>query len=46
MRLVTVDGGGHTWPGADAYSGGGYTTQNVEAADLMWDFFRRHRLPR
>lgn len=46
VRLVTVDGGGHTWPGADAYSGGGYTTQNVEAADLMWDFFRRHRLPR
>ncbi|WP_180536253.1 alpha/beta hydrolase family esterase [Micrococcus luteus] len=46
VRLVTILGGGHTWPGADAYSGGGYTTQNVEASELMWNFFRHHRLPR
>lgn len=45
VGLVSVMGGGHTWPGEDAYSGGGYATQSVEAADLAWDFFRRHHLP-
>lgn len=43
--LVSVLGGGHTWPGADSYSGGGYTTP-TEAAELMWAFFRHHRLPK
>ncbi|WP_018155501.1 alpha/beta hydrolase family esterase [Demetria terragena] len=44
VGLVSVMGGGHTWPGADAYSGGGYTTQSVEAADLAWAFFKKHAL--
>ena len=36
---VAVDGGGHTWPGATAYSGGGYTTQTVRATELIGAFF-------
>ncbi|WP_226359613.1 PHB depolymerase family esterase [Pseudonocardia sp. ICBG1142] len=36
---VAVDGGGHTWPGATAYSGGGVTTQTVRATALIGDFF-------
>ncbi|MEV6864907.1 PHB depolymerase family esterase [Streptosporangium subroseum] len=46
VRHVAVSGGGHTWPGADSYSGGGYTTQTIEAHQVLWDFLRRHRLPR
>ncbi|MBP2369185.1 alpha/beta hydrolase family esterase [Pseudonocardia parietis] len=41
---VAVDGGGHTWPGADAYSGGGHTTQTIEATDLIGRFAARHTL--
>ncbi|WP_224386562.1 PHB depolymerase family esterase [Pseudonocardia sp. ICBG1293] len=36
---VAVDVGGHTWPGATAYSGGGVTTQTVRATALVGDFF-------
>ncbi|MEJ8277888.1 alpha/beta hydrolase family esterase [Pseudonocardia spirodelae] len=36
---VAVDGGGHTWPGALAYSGGGYTTRTVRATELVGEFF-------
>ena len=36
---VAVDGGGHTWPGATAYSGGGHTTQTVHASELIGAFF-------
>ena len=43
---VRVLGGGHTWPGADAYSGGGATTRSVEATDLLWNSLNRYRLPR
>ncbi|WP_328583465.1 alpha/beta hydrolase family esterase [Streptomyces sp. NBC_00370] len=45
VRHVAVTDGGHTWPGADSYSGGGYTTQTVEAADVLWDFVRDFRTP-
>lgn len=41
---VAVTGGGHTWPGADSYSGGGYTTQTVEAHEVLWKFVRRYSL--
>lgn len=44
VALVTVTGGGHTWPGADDYSGGGHTTQTFEATDLIWTFLSRHRV--
>jgi len=41
---VAVTGGGHTWPGADSYSGGGYTTQTIEASEVLWQFVRRYSL--
>ncbi|MFB6984190.1 alpha/beta hydrolase family esterase [Streptomyces scopuliridis] len=45
VRHVAVTGGGHTWPGADSYSGGGYTTQTIEAHEVMWQFLRPFRTP-
>ena len=44
VRHVAVDGGGHTWPGADSYSGGGVTTQTIEAHEVLWEFLRHHHL--
>ncbi|MGW5735580.1 MULTISPECIES: alpha/beta hydrolase family esterase [Streptomyces] len=44
VRHVAVTDGGHTWPGADSYSGGGYTTQSIEAHEVLWSFLRRHPL--
>jgi polyhydroxybutyrate depolymerase len=43
---VAVTGGGHTWPGADSYSGGGHTTQTIEAHEVLWRFVSGYRLPR
>ncbi len=46
-----IDGGGHTWPGANELvasfteSSLGKTTQTVNATALMWDFFKEHSLP-
>jgi polyhydroxybutyrate depolymerase len=34
-----VEGGGHTWPGAVAVPGLGYTTQDIDATELIWEFF-------
>lgn len=44
VQHVAVDGGGHVWPGADIYSGGGHVTHTIESATVIWDFFSRHRL--
>lgn len=44
VRHVAVTDGGHTWPGADSYSGGGRTTQSIEAHEVLWNFLRRHHL--
>jgi hypothetical protein len=41
--LVTVEGGGHTWPGRPppvAFLG--KSAMNVSANDLLWEFFRKH----
>jgi polyhydroxybutyrate depolymerase len=45
VQHVAVAGGGHTWPGADSYSGGGHTTQTIEAHEVLWEFLRHHQLP-
>lgn len=45
VQHLAVDDGGHTWPGADTYSGGGYATQTIEAHEVMWRFLRRFQLP-
>jgi len=42
--LYTVQGGGHTWPGAPAvrFTRLGATTQSIDASDLMLRFFAAH----
>ncbi len=43
--LVTIDGGGHTWPGRKGMTRMlGRSTLNVSANDLMWEFFQKHPL--
>ncbi|KRF20669.1 poly(3-hydroxybutyrate) depolymerase [Nocardioides sp. Soil797] len=41
---VVVTDGGHVWPGADVYSGGGYVTHTIQAHRLIWKFFTKHSL--
>jgi polyhydroxybutyrate depolymerase len=46
VALVTVKDGGHTWPGADPFNVGlpiGKTTRDIDANELIWQFFSRHR---
>ena len=43
--LIEIRGGGHTWPGHP--SGAkflGTTTRDINANDLMWEFFQRHSM--
>jgi len=44
VEHVAVQGGGHVWPGADVYSGGGHVTHTIEAHEVIWRFFRQHTL--
>lgn len=44
-RLVLVEGGGHTWPGAAPAADAdfvGATTTNFDATEASWDFFASH----
>lgn len=45
VQLCTVRGGGHTWPGGEVPSSGGYTGRAVPATAYMLDFFARHPMP-
>jgi polyhydroxybutyrate depolymerase len=41
--LYVVDGGGHTWPGAEDDAGGvGPTTHEISANEIIWAFFTAH----
>ena len=41
--LVTIEGGGHTWPGKKSPIGLiGKSTTDVSANNLMWEFFQKH----
>ncbi len=40
--LYRVEGGGHSWPGALTDDGGGMTTRQIQANQLMLDFFAHH----
>lgn len=45
VRLYTVEGAGHTWPGGISLLPerlAGSTTNKLNATDLIWEFFRRH----
>jgi len=44
--LFAIDGGGHTWPGHNpVVQFLGKSTKNIDADDLIWDFFKRHPMP-
>ena len=45
--LYTVQNGGHTWPGRGSRSGterAGKTSQDISADQVIWDFFKKHKL--
>lgn len=47
--LYVVEGGGHTWPGSDVLVKAdrkilGHTTDDIQATELMWEFFKSHPL--
>lgn len=43
--LLTIRGGGHTWPGQEPpVSYIGRSTRNISANDVMWEFFKNHPL--
>ena len=43
--LITIEGGGHTWPGMDMMFGLlGKSALNISANDLIWQFFEKHTL--
>ena len=43
VGLYAVQGGGHSWPGADPTRSVGLTTQEISATDLALAFAARHR---
>jgi polyhydroxybutyrate depolymerase len=46
--VYTVEGGGHTWPGGKAYlpeSVIGKTSGNMDASEVLWEFFSKHPRP-
>ncbi len=46
VTLYRIEGGGHTWPGRTAQQGLlGPASQDIEANDLIWAFFRAHPKP-
>jgi polyhydroxybutyrate depolymerase len=47
VTFCEIEGGGHTWPGGEALRPGvlGYTTDDLSANEVMWEFFADHPLP-
>jgi polyhydroxybutyrate depolymerase len=44
--LVTIEDGGHTWPGRQLPIGFlGKAARNISANELIWEFFEKHPLP-
>jgi polyhydroxybutyrate depolymerase len=46
--FYVVDGGGGTWPGSEVFAviseAAGHTTFDIEANEIIWDFFSEHSL--
>jgi len=42
VQLYVVEGGGHTWPGSSDERRQQHTTHDIDASELMWEFFRAH----
>jgi polyhydroxybutyrate depolymerase len=48
VGLVTVEGGGHTWPGGRHHlprAAVGVTSRDFDASEAIWGFFRGHSRP-
>lgn len=48
VRLLTVEGGGHAWPGGETHLIGarlGRTSQDISATDQLWQFFQQYSQP-
>jgi polyhydroxybutyrate depolymerase len=49
VELFVVDGGGHTWPGSTLSKASepvlGETTDEINADEVIWQFFQAHPLP-
>jgi polyhydroxybutyrate depolymerase len=45
VRLCTIDGGGHTWPGSAEPLPWGKTSTDISATSAMLEFFERHTMP-
>lgn len=47
VELCTVTGGGHSWPGGPdlILPALGPTTQDIDASEVIWEFFAAHPLP-
>ena len=48
VMLVTIQGGGHTWPGTPVVlpeNKSGRTCRDFSATEMIWDFCSRHRRP-
>ena len=46
VSLITVENGGHTWPGAVSYNIGyplGNTSKDIDINEVMWRFFSKNR---
>ncbi len=45
--FYTITGGGHTWPGGEPIPAwiAGYTSQEIDATRVIWEFFCAHPLP-
>jgi len=48
VKLVVIEGGGHTWPGSRSYHFDpemfGHTSHEVDANELMFSFFKEHSM--
>jgi polyhydroxybutyrate depolymerase len=42
VELVTINNGGHAWPGGMRYPGGVEPSRDLSANDMMWRFFKQH----
>ena len=47
VRLLRVEGGGHTWPGGYGQPRAlvGQTSRDINGSEVVWNFFKRHTLP-
>lgn len=45
VRLYSVEGMGHAWPGTSQEGLSGQGAQDIVANDLIWEFFEAHPMP-